>query len=161
MKHLAQKDYIEKLQDAIVEYSFNTQYLELELLENDIMKNPEDSISKLNEISSLGIKIAIDDFGTGYSSLAYLKKLPIHKLKIDKSFVDDILEDEDEDGRAIVKAVIALATTLNLNIIAEGVENEEQKDFLLGHGCRNIQGYYYSKPIPADEMQEFMIKTQL
>ncbi|MCK4974064.1 MAG: EAL domain-containing protein, partial [Sulfurimonas sp.] len=95
-----------------------------------------------------------DDFGTGYSSLSYLKRFPFDVLKIDKSFIDDI--QEDENGRSIVKAVIAMAHSLKLELIAEGVEVEAQKDFLIDHGCINIQGYYYSKPLPVNEMEEFM-----
>lgn len=154
IKHLEQENYIDILQDIMHKYSFDPANLELELLESDIMLNPQDSIAKLNKINSLGIKVAVDDFGTGYSSLSYLKKLPINKLKIDKSFVDDIMD--DEDSKAIIKAIIALARTLKLNIIAEGVENEVQKDFLIEQGCHNIQGYYYSTPISAENMQKFM-----
>ena len=115
------------------------------------MKNAELSIKKLNQIHNMGIEIAIDDFGTGYSSLSYLKKLPITKLKIDQSFVRDLPDDEED--AAIAKAIIALATSLNLDVIAEGVETVEQKDFLIANGCSKIQGYYYSKPVPAEELK--------
>ena len=118
------------------------------------MKNPEQTILTLQEISRLGINISIDDFGTGYSSLSYLKRLPIDTLKIDRSFVKDIPEDEEDV--AIVKAVIALARSLNLRVIAEGVETQEQKEFLVKNGCSNIQGYLYAKPMPADEMEKML-----
>ncbi|QOY53750.1 EAL domain-containing protein [Candidatus Sulfurimonas marisnigri] len=154
MKHLEQQNYIKHLKASMQMYSIDAQELELELTESDIMKRPEEAIVKLKEISDLGVRIAIDDFGTGYSSLSYLKKLPINKLKIDKSFVDDI--PDDEDGKAIVRAVIALTHSLNLELIAEGVEEESQKDFLLENGCNNIQGYYYSKPISFVNIQEYM-----
>ncbi len=154
IKHLEKNNYIEKLYNSMSKFSLDSQYLELELTESDVMKKPEEAIDKLHKISALGIKVAIDDFGTGYSSLSYLKRLPISKLKIDKSFVDDI--PHDEDGKSIVKAVIAMAHSLKLDLIAEGVEEEVQKEFLLEHGCNNIQGYYYSKPMSADEMSEFM-----
>jgi len=154
VKHLEQENYVEKLQNSIKKYSLNPDMIELEVTESDVMKKPEQSIEKLNEISKLGIRISIDDFGTGYSSLSYLKKLPIDKLKIDKSFIDDI--PNDADGEAIVKAIIAMTNSLGLTVIAEGVEEEEQKEFLVKHNCHNIQGYYYSKPIPSNEMLEFM-----
>jgi len=158
VKNLEEKNYIDKLQNCIDKYSLDTSYLVLELTESDIMKKPKSSIEKLNKINSLGINIAIDDFGTGYSSLSYLTKLPIKELKIDKSFIDDIENDEDEDGngKTIIKAIIAMANTLNLTLMAEGVEEEIQKDFLVENGCNNIQGYYYAKPMSADEMLEFM-----
>jgi EAL domain-containing protein (putative c-di-GMP-specific phosphodiesterase class I) len=120
------------------------------------MKNPERASIKLKEIYDLDINIAIDDFGTGYSSLSYLKKFPITKLKIDQSFVRDIPDDEEDS--AIVKAIIALGKSLNLKLIAEGVEEKNQEDFLLQNGCQNIQGYFYSRPIPAKEMQEFLTR---
>jgi EAL domain-containing protein (putative c-di-GMP-specific phosphodiesterase class I) len=119
------------------------------------MSNPEEAIEILTKISNLGIELAVDDFGTGYSSLAYLKKLPIDKLKIDQTFIKD-LPDDDEDV-AITKAVIALAKSLKLNIIAEGVEKKEQRDFIVENGCQNIQGYFYSRPVPADEMEYLLI----
>ncbi|MCF6309422.1 MAG: EAL domain-containing protein [Sulfurimonas sp.] len=154
IKNLEQEDYIKKLNDNIMKFSLDSQHIELELTESDIMKKPEKSIDKLEKISALDIKIAIDDFGTGYSSLSYLKKFPINKLKIDKSFIDDI--PNDEDSKAIVRAIIAMANSLKLDVIAEGVEEEIQRDFLLENGCHKIQGYYYAKPLPAKEMQKFM-----
>jgi len=114
--------------------------------------NPEEAISKLELISQMGIKIVIDDFGTGYSSLAYLKRLPVDKLKIDQSFVKGIPDDKDDI--AIVKAIIALAKSLGLELIAEGVETDAQRDFLVEFGCENLQGYYYCEPMPSDEMEK-------
>ena len=128
--------------------------LELEITESDIMRNPEEAIAKLENMKKLGIQISIDDFGTGYSSLAYLKRLPIDKLKIDKSFVQDIPDDEEDC--AIVKAVIALGNTLGLTLIAEGVETKEQEKFLLENGCTLVQGYYHSKPMSAKVAEKFL-----
>ena len=118
------------------------------------MSKPEEAIKLLGQISDLGIELAVDDFGTGYSSLAYLKKLPIDKLKIDQAFVRDLPEDEEDAG--ITKAVIALANSLNLKVIAEGVETKEQRDFLVENGCKKIQGYFYSKPVPSNEFENIL-----
>ena len=132
------------------------EYLELEITESQIMTNPEAAIKSLKKLSALNIELAIDDFGTGYSSLSYLKKLPINKLKIDQSFVKGLPHDDEDAG--IAKAVIALANSLKLRLIAEGVETEEQKEFLIQNGCDNIQGYFYSKPVPAEEFEN-LLKT--
>jgi len=154
MGQLQKHDFISMLKMMLKETMCQPQWLEIELTESQVMKNPEQTILTLQEISRLGIKISIDDFGTGYSSLSYLKRLPIDTLKIDRSFVKDIPGDEDDI--AIVKAVIALARSLNLDVIAEGVETQEQKVFLVKNGCKNIQGYLYAKPMPADEMEKIL-----
>ncbi|MEA2100068.1 MAG: EAL domain-containing protein [Campylobacterota bacterium] len=154
MRQLNEKDFIPMLLKTINSLEFSPKWLELEVTEGQIMNNPDEAILKLNEIKNLGIEIAIDDFGTGYSSLSYLKKLPLDKLKIDRSFVKDIPNDEDDV--AITKAIIALGKSLNLNLIAEGVETEYQKEFLIANGSSDIQGYFYSKPIPMDEMSIFL-----
>ena len=151
VKQLQEKDFIQILKNLLVETGCKPHCIELEVTEGQIMTKPEDAIKILQQISDLGIELAVDDFGTGYSSLAYLKKLPIDKLKIDQAFIKDLPDDEEDIG--ITKAVIALAQSLNLEVLAEGVETKGQKDFLLEHGCENIQGYYYSKPIPADELE--------
>ncbi|MDF1882375.1 EAL domain-containing protein [Sulfurimonas sp. SAG-AH-194-C21] len=154
MKQLNEVDFLTHLLETMQAIGFKTQWLELEVTEGQVMKNPESSITTLNTIHDLGIEIAIDDFGTGYSSLAYLKKLPLDKLKIDRAFVKDIPEDEDD--MAITKAIIALAKSLNFKLIAEGVETQEQKDFLVKNGCDLIQGYFYSPPLPVEEIQKLL-----
>jgi len=156
IKHLYKDDFLEVLEHTMKECSFSAKELELEVVEGEIMNNPSEAIKILNRIRDMGISLAIDDFGTGYSSLAYLKKLPIKKLKIDQSFVKDLPDDEEDI--AISRAVIALAKSMNLEIIAEGVETKEQRDFLVQNECRNIQGYYYSKPVNAQEMKKILIK---
>ena len=156
MKQLNKVDFFSYLLDTMKNIGFKTEWLELEVTEGQVMKNPESSIIKLKKLHELGIELAIDDFGTGYSSLAYLKKLPLDKLKIDRTFVKDIPEDEDD--MAITKAIIALGTSLNLKLIAEGVETKEQKEFLIKNGCNLIQGYFYSRPLPADKLEE-LLKT--
>ena len=120
------------------------------------MNNPDKAIIILNQLSDMGIELAVDDFGTGYSSLSYLKRLPIDKLKIDQSFIKDLPDDEED--ATITKSVIALAQSLNLKVIAEGVENEAQKNFLIENGCKNIQGYFYGKPMQAAEMEDVFLK---
>jgi len=154
MVQLQEHNFISMLEMMLKETMCQPQWLEIEVTESQIMKNPEQAILTLQKISRLGMEISIDDFGTGYSSLSYLKRLPINTLKIDQSFVKDIPEDEEDV--AIVKAIIALSESLNLGVIAEGVETQEQKVFLVKNGCSNIQGYLYGKPMPADEMEKML-----
>jgi diguanylate cyclase (GGDEF)-like protein len=158
VKQLEREECLGNLSKLLKQYSVDAKNIELEITENQIMRNPQAAIKILNSIRNLGIHISIDDFGTGYSSLSYLKQLPINKLKIDKSFIDNLPQDTDDV--AIVKAIIALAENLGLEIIAEGVESKEQLDFLVSNGCSNIQGYYYSKPLPAKDYKEFLIQYQ-
>jgi diguanylate cyclase (GGDEF)-like protein len=150
VKQLQEKDFVRNIEDMLNETGCEAQWLELEITESHIVQNVEEAINTLNQIKDLGISIAIDDFGTGYSSLSYLKKLPVDKLKIDKSFITDI-PDNKEDA-AITKAIIAIAKSLDLVVIAEGVETHKQKNYLLKSGCRYIQGYLYHKPMPAEKV---------
>jgi EAL domain-containing protein (putative c-di-GMP-specific phosphodiesterase class I) len=159
VKQLKKDDFIDTLQNLIKETNCKPQWLELEVTEGQIMTNPEEAIKTLQQISDIGIELAVDDFGTGYSSLAYLKRLPIDKLKIDQEFIRNLPEDEEDS--AIAKAVIALANSLNLKVIAEGVETKEQKNFVVENGCENIQGYFYSKPVLAKKMEKIMRKYDL
>ncbi len=114
------------------------------------MQDPERGIESLGELRAMGVQIALDDFGTGHSSLAYLQRLPVTTLKIDRTFVADIGRRGD-DG-AIVRAIIAMAHSLGMKVVAEGVEHERQLAFLSVHGCDEMQGYYFSRPLPADEL---------
>ena len=154
MKQLQSKQCTQLITDMLEDAGCKPEWIALEVTEGQIMKNPEQAIVILKEISQMGIELAVDDFGTGYSSLTYLKRLPIDKLKIDQSFVRDLPFDEEDIG--ISRAIIALSQALYLDVIAEGVETKEQRDFLVENGCRNIQGYFYSKPIPALEMEIFL-----
>ena len=156
MKLLEKNEYMDHLTETLSSLNFEASWLELEITESQIMDNPIKSIEMLQKIKTLGINISIDDFGTGYSSLAYLQKLPVSKLKIDRSFI--IETPENESSNTLVKLIINLAESLNLSVIAEGIEEEPQKEFLLSNGCSFIQGYLYAKPLNTQDMLAF-IKT--
>ncbi|MDP3687557.1 MAG: EAL domain-containing protein, partial [Sulfurimicrobium sp.] len=130
------------------------QYLELELTEGVAMDDPLAAIAVMDVLHERGIRMSIDDFGTGYSSLSYLKRFQVYKLKIDQSFVSDITEDPDD--KAIVGAIISLAASLGMLTIAEGVETEGQLAFLREKGCSEVQGYHFSKALPAAQFEQFL-----
>lgn len=155
MKQLEDINLIYDIQRNMKIYNFQPEWLELEITEGHMMKNAVDIINKLQKLSDLGISISIDDFGTGYSSLSLLKRLPINRLKIDKSFIQDIPEDEEDI--AIINSIIALATSLNLDIIAEGIETSEQANFLMSKNCVHVQGYYYSHPQPKEKIEKILL----
>jgi len=144
-RQLRRRDFCETVAGALAESSLPPELLELEITESSVMENPEEAIVILERIGRMGVTLAIDDFGTGYSSLAYLKLFPIDHLKIDRSFVADI--EHDLNDRAIAFGTIALAHSLGLNVIAEGVETEDQLELLRSNGCDEIQGYLFSKPL--------------
>ncbi|MGE8474297.1 MAG: putative bifunctional diguanylate cyclase/phosphodiesterase, partial [Paraburkholderia hospita] len=147
-RQFQQRDIAKLVMQVLEETGLDPQYLELELTESTIMRNAEEAVSMLNELHALGIGLAIDDFGTGYSSLSYLKRFPVDRLKIDRSFVSDIGESSDDE--TITSAIIALAHSLNLQVIAEGVETSTQLDFLKERACDEMQGYFFAKPLPHD-----------
>ncbi len=157
-KELKSDALIQRVEKSMSSCNFNPNWLIMEVTEGHIMENPEEAIVRLKRLSDIGIAISIDDFGTGYSSLSYLKKLPVNEIKIDQSFIRDIPDDKEDV--AIVKTIISLAKNLGLNIIAEGVETKEQRDFLLESGCCNMQGYYYAKPKPLDEMKAYILQHE-
>ncbi|HRG46509.1 MAG TPA: bifunctional diguanylate cyclase/phosphodiesterase, partial [Leptospiraceae bacterium] len=136
------------------ETKFPAEYLEFEITESALMDREEEAIKILNQFRSMKIKLAIDDFGTGYSSLAHLKRFPLDTLKIDKSFVDDIPQSQDDSE--IAATIIAMGHTLRLKVLAEGVETKEQLDFLNSCGCDLYQGFYKSKPLPETEFLQFL-----
>ncbi|MCK4502071.1 MAG: EAL domain-containing protein, partial [Desulfuromonadales bacterium] len=143
---IQQKNLVEMVEKVLLETGCPSGSLELEITEGFIMQHPEQSISVLQRIRALGVELSVDDFGTGHSSLSYLKKLPINRLKIDRTFVWDI--GENPDGEAITKVVIAMGHSLNLQITAEGIETPEQRKFLEAQGCNEAQGYLFSRPLP-------------
>ena len=155
-KQLNTPELAGSISDILHTTGLNAQHLELEITESCVLSDPEDAIHKLEQLKALGIRLAMDDFGTGYSSLAYLKKLPLDKLKIDKSFVDG-LEINPEDA-AICQAVIALGHSLNLTVIAEGLEHEVQATILAEQGCDQAQGYFFAKPISAENFARSYFK---
>ena len=153
-KQLQSVDFVDFVKSMIEKYKINQGELELEVTESTAMTNPEESIIRLKDVRNLGIDLAIDDFGTGYSSLAYLKLLPIHTLKLDRTFVRDI--GSDTNDAEICSAAIALAKNLGLKVVAEGVENLTQRDFLVTRNCDFLQGYFYSKPLPAGDAEKYI-----
>jgi EAL domain-containing protein (putative c-di-GMP-specific phosphodiesterase class I) len=147
-RHFQQRDIATLVTSVLAETGLAPRYLELELTESAIMRNAEDAVMMLSELSALGIGIAIDDFGTGYSSLSYLKRFPVHRLKIDRSFVADIGSSGDDE--TITSAIIALAHSLELQVIAEGVETLAQHEFLRERDCDEMQGFLFSRPMPQE-----------
>jgi predicted signal transduction protein with EAL and GGDEF domain len=153
-RQFQQPDVAAQVLRALEETGFQPERLDLEITESYAMQNPEAAIQTLRDLKRLGVGISIDDFGVGHSSLSYLKRLPIDTLKIDRSFIRDITTDPDD--AAIVTAVLALARTLKLLVVAEGVETEEQRAFLAGHGCDRAQGWLFSKAVPPEECERLL-----
>ena len=147
-----QEGFCELIRRVLHETGFAPQYLELELTESLLLANADVTLSVVQELKAMGLKLAIDDFGTGYSSLSYLKQFPVSKLKIDRAFVRDVAVNPDD--AAITTAIISMAKSLNLKVIAEGVEDEAQMSFLRAHHCDEIQGYYFSKPLAVDKVAD-------
>ncbi len=154
-KQFHQAEFVAKVQDAVQRHAINPMRLTLELTESLLLDNIEDIIATMNALKEIGVRFSLDDFGTGYSSLQYLKRLPLDQLKIDQSFVRNLASDNSD--KAIVRTIIAMAHSLNLKVIAEGVETEEQRQILLNKGCTHYQGYLFGKPVPI-ELFEKQIK---
>ncbi len=151
-----QENFVQEVLTILKNTDLDPQYLELEITETTIMTNPERAIQNLNKLKDVGIKISLDDFGTGYSSLSYLQRLPLDSLKIDISFIRNV--ESDPNDAAIVKTIITMAQNLNLRVIAEGVEDEYQFEFLRKHKCDAIQGYLFSPPVPAEEFFDLLTR---
>jgi len=154
VKQLLKGDIAQAVERALEDSRLPAHLLELEITESTLMEHAEDTLEALERLRRLGVRLAIDDFGTGYSSLAYLKRFPVDVVKIDRSFVRDVARDQDD--AAIVRGIIALAHNLRLEVVAEGVETEAQRDFLQQHGCDMLQGYLLGKPTPADQFAAFL-----
>lgn len=147
-KQFERDDFVNLISSLIEEYNFNPIKLRLELTENLLIKNTQETLNKIKELNEMQITLSIDDFGTGYSSLAYLKQLSIHELKIDQSFIRDILSDSNDFS--IVETIISIGKKFNLEVIAEGVETKEHHEILISMGCSYFQGYFFGKPKPAN-----------
>ena len=152
-------DADKRIMRALAERNVVTDRLELELTEGTLMRDVEDAIRMMKQLKAAGFKIAVDDFGTGYSSLSYLRRFPVDALKIDRSFVKEI--DNDGDGDSICRAIIALAHGLGMKVIAEGVETEKQIQHLHFLGCEEIQGFYFAKPMPAEDLERFLENREI
>lgn len=153
-KQFRQPDFVAQVQAAMHQHGIDPVRLKLELTESMLLEQVDLTIATMNALKEIGVRFSLDDFGTGYSSLQYLKKLPLYQLKIDQSFVRDLAYDLSD--QAIVRTIIAMAQTLNLNVIAEGVETEQQRQLLQNNGCNTYQGYLFSKPIPIAEFEALL-----
>jgi EAL domain-containing protein (putative c-di-GMP-specific phosphodiesterase class I) len=146
--------FVEEVQALVDYFGVDPAKLKLEITESLLLDNVDEIIAKMTTLKTRGISFSMDDFGTGYSSLSYLKRLPLYQLKIDQSFVRDVLTDSND--AAIAKMIVSLAQSMNLAVIAEGVETEAQREFLELNGCHAFQGYLFSKPIPVKEFEQLI-----
>jgi diguanylate cyclase (GGDEF)-like protein len=153
-KQFRQDNFVDQVQEIVQRHAINPALLKLEITESLLLKNVEDVIATMTALKELGVQFSLDDFGTGYSCLQYLKRLPLNQLKIDQSFVRDIATDSSD--KAIISTIIAMAQNLNLDVIAEGVETEEQRSFLMNKVCTHFQGYLFGKPIPIDQFEKLI-----
>lgn len=142
---------METVSQVLANSCFAPGSLELEITESVVMQNAQGTVEMLEQLNRVGLRLAVDDFGTGYSSLACLQRLPLDQLKIDRSFVRDIVTDPSD--AVIVQTIISMGRTLGLSVIAEGVETEEQRRILIQHGCEAFQGYLFGRPVPAAEFE--------
>ncbi|MDH4263380.1 MAG: EAL domain-containing protein [Spirochaetia bacterium] len=151
-------NFVETIRSNIEKYNIDPSHLKLELTEHVLLNDVVNVVTKMNALKDLGVWLSIDDFGTGYSSLSYLKQLPIHQLKIDQSFVRDITTDPND--AMMVKTIISLADNFRLNVIAEGVETEEQMSFLFQNGCKTYQGYLFGRPVPVNDFETLVLRIE-
>jgi len=154
-----QQDFPDLVRRVLEETGLDPKYLELELTESLLLTNADVMFSILQDLREMGVKLAIDDFGTGYSSLSYLRQFHVNRLKIDRSFVQDVAANPDDAAIAI--AIINMAKALNLEVLAEGVETEAQLSFLRGQDCFDVQGYYFSKPLAVGKIVEQLTRKSI
>ena len=154
-----QPNLVGMIESILKESQLPAKHLELEITEGTVMDSPQKAIETMLQIRAMGIHLSLDDFGTGYSSLAYLKKFPLNTLKIDKAFVDDI--ESSEQGRNMVATIVTIAHNLGLQVVAEGVETNQQLSFLSGLRCEQMQGYLYSKPLPEKDFRSYLLSHQI
>ncbi|MGB1262006.1 MAG: EAL domain-containing protein [Cognaticolwellia sp.] len=154
-----QPNLVAMIANILKESGLSADYLELEITEGTVMDSPQQAIDTMLQIRAMGVHLSLDDFGTGYSSLAYLKKFPLNTLKIDKTFVDDI--ESSEQGRNMVATIVTIAHNLGMQVVAEGVETDQQLSFLSGLRCEQLQGYLYSKPLPENDFQKYLLSFQI
>ncbi|MFP4487655.1 MAG: EAL domain-containing protein, partial [Campylobacterales bacterium] len=145
-----QEDFVQTVEESITQNSLKPQLLKLELTESLLVYNTDEVVEKMHKLREIGVQISLDDFGTGYSSLQYLRKLPLNQVKIDKSFVQDMIDSSSDS--AIIRSVIYLGGVFGFEVIAEGVESSEQYEYLKKLGCRAFQGYYFSRPKPPKDI---------
>jgi len=158
-RQFRQPDFVEQMREVVQRHEINPAQLKLEITESLLLKDIEEVIATISALKLLGVRFSLDDFGTGYSCLQYLKRLPLDQLKIDQSFVRDLVDDSND--RSIVRTIIAMAQNLNLDVIAEGVEMDEQRKILFDMGCMHYQGYLFGKPVPIDEFETLLQQARL
>ena len=156
-RQFLQEDFVEKVLVAVRHHDIDPTRLKLELTESMLLDRIEHIIATMTALKAVGIRFSLDDFGTGYSSLQYLKKLPLDQIKIDQSFLRDVVTGSID--RAIVRTIITMGHSLGLDVIAEGVDATEQQQFLLDNGCSHYQGYLFSRPVPIDEFEALHSKS--
>jgi EAL domain-containing protein (putative c-di-GMP-specific phosphodiesterase class I) len=157
-KQFHQMNFVSQVQTALQHHDINPAHLKLELTESVMLEKIEDTIATMNALKEIGIQLSLDDFGTGYSSLQYLKLLPLSQIKIDKSFIQDI--DTNSSDKAIVRTIIAMAQSLNLTVMAEGVETEAQRQFLIDNGCDHYQGALFGSPAAIEEFEGGLLQQE-
>ena len=154
VRQVRDNDFVNMVRETIFETDVNPHQIELEITESIALDDIQYTVETIRKLQEIGVMFSLDDFGTGYCSMNYLKRLPVNNLKIDKSFLDTVLDSKDE--QCIVETIITLARTLNLVVIAEGVEKNEQQIFLKEIRCDKAQGYLYSKPLPKEDILEML-----